>query len=165
MLILNKEHSITSKRDTAMSKQLKFLMLASELSSRGKRKTWTRTLRAEKTSHQKAENSFRGIKSLCRGSSRCFLREIAVHFDCVVPSVWAALKQINVTLKKTTNLKEQNPEKVVEFLYILNILKDLPVVYIDETGIDRYLYRPYARAPRGEKVYEKISGLQLLQDK
>ena len=37
-------------------------------------------------------------------------------------------------------------------------LKDLPVVYIDETGIDRYLYRPYARAPRGEKVYEKISG-------
>ena len=37
-------------------------------------------------------------------------------------------------------------------------LKDLPVVYIDEKGIDRYLYRPYARAPRGEKVYEKISG-------
>lgn len=37
-------------------------------------------------------------------------------------------------------------------------LKDLPVVYIDETGIDRYLYRPYERAPRGEKVYEKISG-------
>ena len=37
-------------------------------------------------------------------------------------------------------------------------LKDLSVVYIDEMGIDRYLYRPYARAPRGEKVYEKISG-------
>lgn len=37
-------------------------------------------------------------------------------------------------------------------------LKNLPIVYIDETGIDRYLYRPYAGAPRGEKVYEKISG-------
>ena len=37
-------------------------------------------------------------------------------------------------------------------------LKDLPVVYIDETGIDRYLYRPYVRAPRGEKVYEEIIG-------
>ena len=36
-------------------------------------------------------------------------------------------------------------------------LKDLPVVYIDETGIDHYLYRPYARAPIEEKVYEKIS--------
>ena len=40
----------------------------------------------------------------------------------------------------------------------MNSLKDLPVVYIDETGIDRYLYRPYARATRGEKVYEKIRG-------
>ena len=40
----------------------------------------------------------------------------------------------------------------------MNSLKDLPIVYIDETGIDRYLYRPYARVPRGEKVYEKISG-------
>ena len=40
----------------------------------------------------------------------------------------------------------------------MNSLKDLPVVYIYETGIDRYLYRPYARAPRGEKVYEEISG-------
>jgi len=40
----------------------------------------------------------------------------------------------------------------------LDNLKDLPIVYIDETGIDRYLYRPYARALRGEKVYEKISG-------
>ena len=37
-------------------------------------------------------------------------------------------------------------------------LKDLPVVYIDETGIDRYLYRPYAQAPGVEKVYEKIRG-------
>ena len=42
-------------------------------------------------------------------------------------------------------------------------LKDLPVVYIDETGIDRYLYRPYARALRGEKVYEKISGRRFEQ--
>ena len=40
----------------------------------------------------------------------------------------------------------------------MDSLKEFPVVYIDETGIDRYLYRPYARAPRGEKVYEKISG-------
>lgn len=40
----------------------------------------------------------------------------------------------------------------------MNSLKDLPVVYIDETRIDRYLYRSYARAPRGEKVYEEISG-------
>ncbi len=57
-----------------------------------------------------------------------------------------------------TSFKEQDPEKVAEFLDVLDNLKDLPIVYIDETGIDRYLYRPYAGAPRGEKVYEKISG-------
>ena len=90
-----------------------------------------------------------------------FLREIAAHFACAVPSVWAALKQIHVTLKKTTSFKEQDPEKVSEFLDILDNLKDLPVLSIDETGIDRYLYRTYAGALRGEKVYDKISGWRL----
>jgi len=32
------------------------------------------------------------------------------------------------------------------------------LVYVDETGIDRCLYREYARAVRGEKVIAKISG-------
>lgn len=30
--------------------------------------------------------------------------------------------------------------------------------YIDETGIDEYLYRPLARAKRGQKIYKKIRG-------
>ncbi|GMN82550.1 IS630 transposase-related protein [Streptococcus pyogenes] len=33
-----------------------------------------------------------------------FLREIAEHFDCTPQSVWAALKKINVTLKKDYHL-------------------------------------------------------------
>ena len=32
------------------------------------------------------------------------------------------------------------------------------LVYLDETGIDQYLYREYARAPIGQKVMAKISG-------
>ena len=32
------------------------------------------------------------------------------------------------------------------------------LVYVDETGIDQYLYREYARAPVGQKVVTKISG-------
>lgn len=31
-------------------------------------------------------------------------------------------------------------------------------MYVDETGIDQYLYRPYARAPKGLPTYGKISG-------
>lgn len=101
------------------------------------------------------------LKVFVEAHPDAFLREIAAHFDCAVPSVWVALKQIHVTLKKTTSFKEQNPEKVYEFLDILDNLKDLPVLSIDETGIDGYLYRPYVWAPRGEKVYEKISGRRL----
>ena len=40
-------------------------------------------------------------------------------------------------------------------------MKTIPrekLVYVDETGIDKCLYREYARAPRGEKVVAKISG-------
>ena len=98
------------------------------------------------------------MKAFVEAHPDAFLREIAAHFDCAVPSVWGALKQIHITLKKMTSFKEQDSEKVAEFLDILDNLKDLSVVYIGETGIDRYLYRPYARAPRGKKVYEKISG-------
>ncbi|MDE6004659.1 MAG: IS630 family transposase [Oscillospiraceae bacterium] len=40
-------------------------------------------------------------------------------------------------------------------------MKDIPeekIAYVDETGIDSYLYREYGYSPRGQKVYEKISG-------
>lgn len=40
----------------------------------------------------------------------------------------------------------------------MSYLKDFPIVYIDETGIDTYLYRKRARAPKGVKVHDKISG-------
>lgn len=29
-----------------------------------------------------------------------YLREIAEHFNCSIPSVWAGLKKLNITLKK-----------------------------------------------------------------
>ena len=31
-------------------------------------------------------------------------------------------------------------------------------VYIDESGVDKYLQREYARAPRGSQIFEAISG-------
>lgn len=32
------------------------------------------------------------------------------------------------------------------------------IVYVDEAGVDNRLYREYARAPRGKKIYADISG-------
>ena len=31
-------------------------------------------------------------------------------------------------------------------------------MYVDEAGFDNYLYRRYARAPRGKKIHEKVKG-------
>ena len=41
---------------------------------------------------------------------------------------------------------------------MLKVVPPENVVYVDECGIDKYLYREFAYAPRGEKVITKISG-------
>ena len=41
-------------------------------------------------------------------------------------------------------VKAKHPEKIV--------------VYVDETGIDKYIYRPNVRAKKGAKVYSHIKG-------
>ena len=40
------------------------------------------------------------LKAFVEAHPDAFLREFAVQFDCAVPSVWVALKQIHVALKK-----------------------------------------------------------------
>ncbi|WP_398582639.1 IS630 transposase-related protein [Streptococcus sp. 2022WUSS037] len=44
------------------------------------------------------------LKAYVKEHPDAFLREIAEHFDCSIPSVWAALKKLNITLKKDHNL-------------------------------------------------------------
>ena len=60
--------------------------------------------------------------------------------------------------KKKTSYREQDKEKVAEYI---DKIKDIPsdrLVYIDETGIDGYVYRPRAWSRRRKKINEKISG-------
>lgn len=67
-------------------------------------------------------------------------------------------KTWNHTKKKTLRYKEQSEEKVKEYY---EEIKDIPkekIAYVDETGIDKCLYREYGYALRGQKVYDKISG-------
>jgi len=40
----------------------------------------------------------------------------------------------------------------------LEALADVPVFFLDECGVDHRLYREYARAPRGERIYQAVSG-------
>ena len=43
-------------------------------------------------------------------------------------------------------------------MFFLGCFPNTPIVYSDETGIDTYLYHHKARAVRGQKVYDKVSG-------
>lgn len=45
-----------------------------------------------------------------------------------------------------------------KYLNEIKYFKEEDIVYIDETGIQGYIYREYARAVRGKKVYDKIPG-------
>ena len=54
--------------------------------------------------------------------------------------------------KKTTTYKEQDPAKVTHYLTQLAEFSDYQRVYLDETGFDRYLFRPYARSLKGQIV-------------
>ncbi len=64
----------------------------------------------------------------------------------------------NHAKKKTTLYKERNEEKRAEFKKQLEKIDSDKLVYIDEAGVDNRLYREYARAPRGQKVYAEIPG-------
>ncbi len=87
-----------------------------------------------------------------------YLYEIAKVFGCSSVSVHKALKRLGITRKKATLYKEINQNLRQAYLEKLEKLPAELLIYVDETGIDKYLYREYARAPRGQTVIEKISG-------
>ena len=64
----------------------------------------------------------------------------------------------NYSKKKTTRYQEQDSEKVAEYEAKIKDVPQNKRSYIDEAGFDSYLLREYARAPKGQKIYEKIKG-------
>ena len=64
----------------------------------------------------------------------------------------------NHTKKKATTYKEQDPQRVAEYDEKIKEIPEEKRVYVDEAGFDSYLFRKYARAPRGQKVHEAVKG-------
>lgn len=60
--------------------------------------------------------------------------------------------------KKTTLYKERVEEKRIAFQEHLKALDPTTLVYIDEAGVDNRLFREYARAFKGQKIYADIPG-------
>jgi len=54
--------------------------------------------------------------------------------------------------------REINKCARTEFVEKIKTLPPESLVYVDECGVDQYLYREYAYAPRGQKVVAEISG-------
>jgi len=53
---------------------------------------------------------------------------------------------------------ERNEESRTEFREIVDSYPQYKLYYVDECGLDKYLYREYAYAPRGVPATGKISG-------
>ncbi len=62
------------------------------------------------------------------------------------------------TQKKTKHYKEQDPEKVKAYLEAIALYKPEQIAYVDESGIDSYLYREYGWSPRGQQLIGEVSG-------
>ena len=54
--------------------------------------------------------------------------------------------------------KERDENKRSEFREKISAIPSKSLVFVDETGIDSYIYREFGRAPKGQKTYGKISG-------
>ena len=62
------------------------------------------------------------------------------------------------TKKKTTGYQEQDQEKVAAYQEQIQGIPAEKIAYVDECGIDTYLYREYGYAPQGQQVFGRIKG-------
>lgn len=71
-----------------------------------------------------------------------------------------ALQLLGICIKTIAAHFEQNPDKVKDYQKLAQFQVKLMYewIYIDETGIDTYLYRTYARCIKDQKVLDKIGG-------
>lgn len=60
--------------------------------------------------------------------------------------------------------KERDEKKRSLFLEQIKQYPIEALVFVDESGIDSYLYSPYAWSKRGEKVFGEISGKRFARD-
>lgn len=71
---------------------------------------------------------------------------------------WIRLKEQTGNLNHQVKSQNQDSTKVEHYLEQLAQLSDYQQVYLDETGFDIYLLRPYACRLKGQRVKAQISG-------
>ncbi len=74
---------------------------------------------------------------------------------------WRFGKRVSVSRspeKKTLQYRERDEAARQQFQEELRALNPETLVYLDESGVDASLHRPYGRAPRGTPVMGEVSG-------
>ena len=59
---------------------------------------------------------------------------------------------MDIPIKKQQIYKERDETARTIFVERIRTEPKESLVYVDESGVDTYLYREYARAPRGKKT-------------
>lgn len=73
-------------------------------------------------------------------------------------TIWKAFRRLGVRYKKRQTYREADPGKRAEFTEFIEKQDKSKLVFIDESGIDKYLYRRNCRALKGKQVYGAVSG-------
>ena len=60
--------------------------------------------------------------------------------------------------------KERDEEKRREFIEELKKIPEANRAYIDESGVNKYLQREYARSPKGVQIFGAISGKRYVRE-
>jgi len=68
------------------------------------------------------------------------------------------MKRLKIIRKKDNRVPGAGREKVAVYQAEIRACPKEKIVYVDECGIDTYLYREYGYAARGQKVFSWING-------
>ncbi len=89
-------------------------------------------------------------------------KEIAEELGCSTTAIYLAMKRLKITRKKkTTRYREQDEKKVAAYQEEISAYPILKIAYVDECGMDTYLYRQYGYAARRQKVFSCASNMQI----
>jgi isftu1 transposase len=66
-------------------------------------------------------------------------------------------------IKKVQLYKERNEQKRTDFISIIKRVLPENLVFVDESGINRFLHREYCRAPKGKTITAEVSGRRFVR--
>lgn len=105
------------------------------------------------------EDRSRQTESLCGATpGRISERDSPGVWMCAISSPQGVKAIEDHTKKKTPHYQEQDYDKVAAYKYEIADIPPEKIAYVDETGIDCYMYREYGYAPKGQLVHGLIKG-------